>query len=247
MAENSNISWTDHTFNPWMGCVKVSAGCANCYAESLVTGRMGRDVWGADKPRHVTSESNWRNPVKWNRKAAAQGRRDRVFCASLCDVFEDHATANATRPDLWSLIRETPNLDWLLLTKRPQRIFECLPSDWGDGYQNVWLGTSIENNEVAERARILAEVPAVVRFISYEPALGQIDRVPLEGIDWLIVGGESGSGFRPMDPDWAREARDRCRAEGVAFFFKQLSAFRPGQGDLDGEKIQEFPAPRMAR
>lgn len=244
MAENSKISWTNHTFNPWMGCVKVSSGCANCYAETLVTGRMGRDVWGADKPRQVTSDANWKKPRKWNRDAEKAGERLRVFCASLCDVFEDHPTANATRPRVFELIRETPNLDWLVLTKRPERMPECLPEDWGHGWPNVWLGTSVEDNSVIYRAVHLRRVPAVVRFISYEPAIGPVDQLNLLGIHWLICGGESGPGFRPMDLQWARDIRDRCAEEGVAFFFKQQSNFRPGIGDLDGEVPQEYPDPR---
>lgn len=244
MAEESKISWTDNTFNPWMGCVKVSAGCANCYAEQLVTGRMGRDVWGADKQRQVTSAQNWHNPVKWNRKALKEGRRVKVFCASLCDVFEDHEVANNNRPMLFALIRDTPHLDWLLLTKRPERLRACLPYDWGQGWPNVWLGTSIEDNAVIGRADFLRQVPAVVRFISYEPAIGPVDELELDGIDWLICGGESGSNFRELDPQWARDIRDRCDAADVAFFFKQLSGFRPGHGELDGSKPQAFPKPR---
>lgn len=241
MAENSKIAWTHHTFNPWMGCVKVSAGCANCYAEKLVTGRMGLDVWGVDASRKVTSVQNWKKPYKWDRDAALAGERHRVFCASLCDVFEDHRVAHEYRPRLFDLMRETPNLDWLLLTKRPERISSCLPDSWFPGWPNVWLGTSIEDNSVVERAVHLRKVATIVRFVSYEPAIGPIDQLNLEGINWLICGGESGPRFREMKLTWAREIRDRCRQLNVPFFFKQVSAFRPGQGDLDGKLIREYP------
>lgn len=253
MAENSNISWTHHTFNPWMGCVKVSDGCKNCYAESLVTGRMGRPVWGANAERHVTSDANWKKPLKWNREAASAGGRYRVFCASLCDVMEDRMDLVAPRIRLWRMIEQTPHLDWLLLTKRlenPLTNFDVpeggykkhfLLSDWNAGYDNVWLGTSVEDMRVSARVDALRKIPAKVRFISYEPVIGPINGLDLTGIHWLICGGESGSGYRPMELQWARDARDMCREQGVAFFFKQWSAFRPGQGDLDGEKPHEYP------
>ncbi len=241
MAENSTIAWTDHTFNPWMGCAKVSDGCANCYAEALVTGRMGKPIWGSLAKRQVTTASKWRKPVLWNLKARDRGRPFRVFCASLCDVFEDHPTAEAERPALFGLIRRTPHLDWLLLTKRPERINACLPDDWGDGWPHVWLGTSVENNDWVSRADELRCVPALVRFISYEPAIGPIDKLNLAGIHWLICGGESGAGFRPMNLKWARDARRACARTGTAFFFKQESGFRPGTGTLDGQLPREYP------
>lgn len=240
MGDTTKIAWTDHTFNPWMGCAKVSAGCANCYAETFTRNRMGKSLWGADGTRQVTSDANWRKPLRWNRDAEAEGRRHRVFCASLCDVFEDHPVAEETRPRLWRLIAATPCLDWQLLTKRPEAAAGMAGYFW-DANPNVWIGTSIEGQWVAERADVLRWVPAAVRFISYEPALGPLD-IDLDGIHWVICGGESGPGYRPMDLDWARAMRDRCRAADVAFFFKQQSGPRPGMGDtLDGERIQEFP------
>lgn len=249
MGENSKIAWTDHTFNPWMGCTKVSAGCAHCYAEALVTGRMGKDVWGPDATRQVTSAANWRKPVQWNRRWLKRSldtprlRRERVFCGSLCDVFEDHPVAHEARDRLWELIRDTPHLDWLLLTKRPELIERNLPYGWDERkcWPNVWLGTSIENNDVVHRADALRQIKARVRFLSYEPALGPIDKVNLKGIDWVICGGESGPGFRPMDMAWARSIGIRCKLRNIPFFFKQVAAFRPGTGDLDGETIQEVP------
>jgi protein gp37 len=248
MAEETLIAWTDHTFNGWIGCTKVSAGCTNCYAETLATNRMGLNVWGPTASRKVTT-TPWQNARMWNRAAARAGVRRRVFCGSMMDWAEDHPVANRTRAAVWELVRECPWLDWQMLTKRPQRIRECLPKDWGSGgYHNVWLGTSVEDMRVAERVDHLRDIPAVVRFISYEPALGPLDDLDLAGIDWVIVGGESGSGFRPMDVAWARSMRRKCAAEGVAFFFKQSAAIRTEMGiELDGQIVREYPTPRVAR
>lgn len=245
MSAETLIAWTDSTWNPWMGCTKVSAGCANCYAETLTRNRMGKSLWGPNATRQVTTADYWRKPLKWNREAAKAGTIHKVFCASLCDVFEDHPIANETRPKLWDLVRVTPNLAWQILTKRPERILENLPADWHDGYPNVWLGTSVEDMRVAHRADALRDIPAVVRFISYEPALGPLHDLDLRGIDWVIVGGESGSGYRPMDLDWARSMRLHCEAHDVAFFFKQSSAYRTEMGiELDGEIVRKYPTPR---
>lgn len=184
---------------------------------------------------------------RWNSLAARAGARRRVFCASLCDVFEDHPTANSTRPRLWDLIRECNALDWQLLTKRPQNIAAMLPADWGDGWTHVWLGTTIEDMRVAGRADHLRQIPAAVRFISYEPALGPLDDLDLHGIQWVIYGGESGPGRRaegtPDDPKaWARSMRERCERLGVAFFHKQSVGARTEMGiELDGEVIRQFP------
>jgi protein gp37 len=240
MGAMTKIAWTDYTFNPWMGCTKVSDGCRNCYALELTKNRMGLDVWGG-APRQVT-KSPWKNAMAWNRDARVAGQRRRVFCGSLCDVFEDDATANATRPRVWQLIRECEALDWQLLTKRPENIARMLPEDWGSGWPHVWLGTSIEDMRVASRADHLRAVQAAVRFISYEPALGPLDALDLAGIHWVIYGGESGPRYRPEDKAWARSMRDRCRRLGIAFFHKQSSAPRTEQGiELDGQVIREFP------
>ena len=246
MSQKTLIAWTDHTFNPWMGCVKVSAGCTNCYAERLTRDRMGLSLWGPNSNRQIT-KAPWRNVRRWNKAAAEEGVRRRVFCASLCDVFEDHPIANQTRPALWDLIRECTALDWQLLTKRPERIMENLPSDWGsEGWPHVWLGTSIEDMQVADRADHVRRLPAVVRFISYEPALGPLDDLSLEGIDWVIYGGESGPGYRQEDKGWARAMRRKCAAAGVAFFHKQSSGHRTAMGiTLDGQIVREYPVPRQ--
>lgn len=247
MGENSKIEWTDHTFNPWIGCVKVSPGCQHCYAEAQ-NKRWGKDLWGVDKPRQVTSDAYWKQPFTWNAEAEAAGERRRVFCASMADVFEDRPDLIEPRGRLIELIAATPALDWLLLTKRPQGILDRLDevvqlprgdegdwiaSQWLDGNPpaNVWLGTSVENQKVAdERIPHLLRVPAAVRFLSCEPLLGEIDiehHLRKEGIDWVIVGGESGHGARPMHPQWARGLRDQCEMFGVSFFFKQWGEWFP--------------------
>lgn len=233
MAENSKIEWTHHTFNPWIGCQKVGPGCDHCYAETWdargLQQRKGR--WGAHAARTRTSAANWRKPVAWNRAAAAAGERHRVFCASLADVFDNHASIPPEwRADLWALIRATPNLDWMLLTKRSGNIAAMLPQDWGDGYPNVWLGCTVVNQAEADRdIPKLLDAPAAVRFLSMEPLLGRVIIAPelLAHLDLVIVGGESGPNARPMHPDWARSLRDQCVAARVAFNFKQWGEWGP--------------------
>jgi protein gp37 len=252
MGESSKIEWTTHTFNPWIGCMKVSPGCDHCYAESL-SKRYGWATWGQRKTattepsvgtRKRTSEANWRKPLQWAKTAGAAGERHRVFCASLADVFDNQAPPE-WRADLFKLIRQTPELDWLLLTKRPENIKKMLPLDWGGDYANVWLGTTCEDQANYDRRwPILANIPAAIRFISYEPAIGPLDpygvvvpkgfRTP----DWLICGGESGPGARMMDPEWARHARDECEINCTAFFMKQMTAKQPIPDDLF---VREFP------
>lgn len=243
MAQKTNIGWTDHTFNPVWGCAKVSPGCKNCYAEALAS-RYGAGVWGPGAPRRTFGDKHWAGPRTWNRAAEKAGERRRVFCGSMCDVFEDHVTVNAERLKLWPLIKQTPNLDWLLLTKRPENVLAMLPQDWGQGYPNVWLGASVEGNDYAWRADCLRAVPAAVRFVSYEPALGPVDALALDGLHWVIYGGESGPGHRAEDKRWARDMRDRCRAAGVAFYHKQSAGPLPERGvELDGQVLKAFPSP----
>ena len=260
MAEQSKIEWTDHTFNPWEGCQKVAPECDNCYAEARDARFTGGIHWGPKAPRRRTSAQNWQKPLKWNAQAeafnATHGRRQRVFCASLADVF-DNAVDPAWRSDLWALIRECDQLDWLLLTKRPQNMAKMLPPDWNDGWPNVWLGTSAGTQKTADQnIPHLLKTPAAIRFVSAEPMLGPVNLLvtdtqgheisSLRGIavdpsdpdgpdeyyctgklDWVICGGESGPSARPMHPDWARSLRDQCRAAGVAFFFKQWGEWSP--------------------
>lgn len=252
MAEKTIIAWTDHTFNIAWGCTKISPGCKNCYADTL-SSRYGHDVWGPRNPRRVFSAKHWAEPLKWDRESHSRtpgcrgaGLNHLVFSSSMCDIFEDHETIIAELPKLWPLIRSTPWLDWQLLTKRADRIASSLPADWGDGYANVWLGVSVENNEYVERADHLRAIPASVRFISYEPAIGPLPDLNLAGIDWIIYGGESGAGFRQHDLDWPRAMHSRCEAEDVAFFYKQSAAYRTEMGTtLDGKTIRKFPLPRQ--
>jgi protein gp37 len=180
MAENSAIEWTDHTFNPWTGCTKVSPGCDGCYAEAWAK-RSGTVRWGAGEPRRRTTDANWRLPLKWNRQAEAEGRRFRVFCASLADVF-DNQVPDEWRVDLFRLVAATPHLDWLLLTKRignawPMMLEVSKRCQGGEQpMENVWLGATVVNQDEADRdiAKLLA-VPARVRFLSMEPLLGPVD------------------------------------------------------------------------
>jgi protein gp37 len=247
MAKDTRISWCDHTFNIVWGCTKVSAGCAHCYAERLAKRLDNRKLWGPDAERRVFGEHHWHEPEAWNGNAEREGVRRRVFACSMCDVFDEHPSIGPEREKLWALINRTPNLDWLIVTKRPARITECLPADWGEGYANVWLGVTIESGEYAHRADTLRSIPAVVRFISYEPALGPLDSLSLEGIDWVIYGGESGPHHRPDDLDWARIMKQRCDAKGITMYFKQRGGLRPGmEPTLDGEALHAYPTPRTS-
>ncbi|MEM6667442.1 MAG: DUF5131 family protein [Pseudomonadota bacterium] len=267
MAETSAIEWTDRTFNPWTGCTNISPGCDNCYAEAW-SKRSGHVKWGKH-PRKRTTEAYWRAPRMWQRKAdlyeAQLGRRQRVFCASLADVFDNKADP-VWRTDLFAMIRETPSLDWQLLTKRPQNIEKMLPHDWSPlVYGNVWLGfTAEDQTRFDQRKRFIDDVPAAVWFVSYEPAIGPLritgdDPKP----DWLIVGGESGGGARIMRSEWARNILRDCRKHEIAPFLKQWGTYAnnplvqedgmsvaeakavdqegKGGGMLDGLVIREFP------
>lgn len=269
MSENSKIEWTDHTFNAWIGCTKISPGCDHCYAERERASTALRVVWGAGNPRHRTAASTWNNPKRWNARHgeffAKHDRRQRVFCASLSDVF-DNAVPPAWRMDLFRLIGDTPNLDWLLLTKRIGNVPTMLREIGVDRLpDNVWLGATIVNQEEADRdiPKLLA-VPARVRFLSMEPLLGPVDisrhldycekldkhgisrraggqHIKCDkhcGISWVIAGGESGPGARPMHPEWARDLRDQCAAAGVAFHFKQHGEWAPGSGDFVSGSVE---------
>jgi protein gp37 len=265
MGEITAISWTNHTWNPWIGCTKVSPGCTNCYAEIQNQRYRWTTGWGPGKERHITSGSNWNEPLRWAKKARTGGRREKVFCASLADVF-DHEAPVFARRSLWQIIRSTSDiLDWQLVTKRPHRIEHVMHEDGleHDFFLNnrAWLITSTEDQEwFDKRVPALLKISAAVHGISAEPLLGAIDArrylrptpcsvcngsvsIPVPGenggkpcpaclvsksgqgytnsLDWVIVGGESQSGARPMHPDWARSLRDQCLAFGVSLFFKQ--------------------------
>jgi protein gp37 len=227
--QDSKIEWTNHTFNPWRGCTKVSEGCTHCYAETLSHRNPSvLGFWGDAGTRVIASESAWGEPIKWDRKAKKAGERHRVFCASLADVFENREELVQPRERLFATIQATPGLDWLLLTKRPQNIASMATEALGWDVAthgtppNIWLGTSVENRKHGLlRIDRLRKIPATIRFLSVEPLLEDLGEIDLTGIHWVIVGGESGHGARPMHPDWVRAIRDQCVADRVPFFFKQ--------------------------
>lgn len=250
MAEATKIEWCHHTFNPWVGCAKVSPGCANCYAAVDTPARVARsggvELWGKNADRQIKADSGWREPLAWDRAAAKAGERRRVFCLSQGDWLEDRWDLDAPRLRLLDLIDRTPNLDWLLLTKRPEqfkavllRAVQRVPGDvdtydraivlgteWllGRPPANVWVGVSVEDQPRAdERIPALLKIPAKVRFLSVEPLLGPVDLAPwLDRLDWVIVGGESGPKARPCNLAWIRSVVDQCKAAGVPCFVKQL-------------------------
>lgn len=258
----TKIEWADYTFNPWLGCTKVSEACRNCYAEAWAK-RSGLVKWGADAARRRTSESYWRQPLKWNRDAQIGGGRKRVFCASLADVFEDRRELAPWRGYLFALIQTTPNLDWLLLTKRPHNIQFMLraASVYGDNFpSNAWLGTTVESDECAHRVDDLIEAAgefAPVLFLSCEPLLGPLNltanqrhqvehggyRPMIDDLQWVIAGGESGFSHRGLSLENVRRLRDDCARAGVPFFFKQHGGKTPKAGGclLDGKEWKEFP------
>jgi protein gp37 len=230
MGKNSKIEWTNHTFNPWWGCTKVSAACKHCYAESWAK-RVGQQVWGPKASRRFFSEQHWNGPITWDLEAAQSGVRRRVFCASMADVFERRADLNQWREKLWDLIEVTPNLDWLLLTKRPQQVESYVP--WKTWPENVWLGTTVEDQKTAElRLPYLASIPAAVRFISAEPLLGPLNISGWLGtsVNWVITGGESGPKARPSSPSWFKGLLAQCMESEVPFHFKQWGDWAPGDG-----------------
>lgn len=240
MAEQSAISWTDGTFNPWIGCTRVSPGCDHCYAARDNERRKWVSAWGAERRRTKT----WGDPLKWNRKAAETGYRPRIFCASLADVF-DNEVDPAWRADLWQLLRETPNLRWMLLTKRIGNAAKMLPMDWP--FQHVGLMATMVNQEEYDRDRLkLSAVPAPWRGISAEPLLGRIildHKDARENLDWVITGGESGPGHRPLDMDAVRYLRDQCRDLGITFHHKQNGGVRGKDAGclVDGREHKAFP------
>lgn len=249
MSENSAIEWTDHTFNPWWGCTKVSEGCEHCYAEAWAK-RTGHSVWGKQSDRRFFGDKHWAEPLKWNREAEKAGVRRRVFCASMADVFENRPDLDSQRARLGNLIRSTPALDWLLLTKRPHNMVEmgvrdfCFDPEAWPG-EIVAMTTAEDQARFDERVPELLAVPAARHGISYEPALGPLDisRHASE-IDWLIAGAESGHGARPMVEQWIRDVRDQCIAAGVRFFYKQKLDGRGHKVSLpmlDGRQWAETP------
>lgn len=268
MGEHSNIEWTEHTFNPWWGCSEVSPGCDHCYARRLAQRVHPKlELWGPKSVRLTFEPRHWNEPLGWNRKAENAGRRDRVFCLSMGDLFDNQVDLDEERAELWYLIHKTPSLDWLLLTKRIGNVERMVPASWLKGHwpKHVRLGVSIVNQPEADR-----DLPRLValpcpNFVSMEPLLAAVDlsnwlaiepdrdwswrpkskfgEKPL--IDWVIVGGESGPGARPMHPDWARSIRDQCAAAGVPFLMKQMGGVQDKRGGLhdlpEDLRVREFP------
>lgn len=250
MAEKSAIEWTEATWNPWYGCLKVSPGCKFCYMYRDMV-RYGRD------PHIVTrSKTKFKDPLTWVRTGKAPKF---CFTCSWSDFFI--AEADEWRGEAWEIIRKTPQITYQILTKRPERIREHLPADWGSGYKNVWLGVSAENQQYAdERIPHLLKIPASVLWVSAEPLLGRIDfsmidwdgstaLTVLEGysrIKWVVAGGESGPECRPMQAEWARTIAQQCKAVNAAFFMKQMGGKADKRGDLsdipEDLRIRQYPA-----
>lgn len=257
MSENSAIGWTDHTYNAWWGCMKVSPGCQNCYALTF-SKRTGHDIWGppATTPRRFFGEKHWQEPFKWNAAAQAAGERKRVFSASMSDVFEEHPDVGPHRDRLFRTIEATPWLDWQLLTKRPENVNRMIPSGWmTDPPKNWWQGTSVENQDAAEdRINELVSTPAPIHFLSVEPMIGPVNLRPWlwsdsrhtltsDLLDWVIIGGESGPGHRALSISWVEDLVSECQAASVAVYVKQDSGQYPGrQGRIPDElMLHEFP------
>jgi protein gp37 len=233
---NSKIEWTHHGFNPWIGCQKVSPGCDHCYAEREMDHRYHFVQWGPHGERRRTSVEYWKGPRRWARAAQKNGERVLVFCASHADWL-DNQVPPQWRTDLAREIEATPELIWQLLTKRIENYWRLAP--WLEAPQNVWLGVTAEDQlHYEKRWAILRDIPARVRFISYEPALGPLIITGTQVPDWIICGGESGLGARMMDPAWARALRDLCSARGIPFFMKQMTGKKPIPADL---LVREFP------
>ena len=226
MGSTTGIAWTDRTFNPWWGCTKVSPACDNCYAATVAANRK-LAVWGAGVLRRQTSEANRRTPFAWDREAAREGVRYRVFTLSMGDVM-DGEVPQAWREELWEIIDQTPNLDWQLLTKRPENYRRFLPAQFR--HQNVWFGTTAENQQYYDArwptlAKLRDRFPAAPLWISYEPALGPITlKTHKTRPNWVIFGGESGSRYRSMETEWAESMLEECRELKVAYFMKQMAS-----------------------
>lgn len=269
MGVTTKIPWCHHTWNPWRGCAKVSEGCAHCYAErGSKRNPASLGTWGERGRRAIGAEAYWHLPFRWNREAVDAGERRRVFSLSLGDWLEDRPDLDVPRGRLLATIALTPQLDWLLLTKRPERFrpavraakgtgnpvydvaLDFLRENWLAGVPpaNVWIGVSAENQpRLNERRDALAAIPASVRFISAEPLLGPISILGSRA-DWVIMGGESGPDARPCDIAWIRALIAQCRRIGAAPFVKQLGAnvealdigfIHPGDAFPGGPKLSD--------
>ncbi len=256
MGRNSSIGWCHHTFNPWMGCLKVSSACEQCYAEQYVNHYHGK-FWGpaATTPRKKTSDGTWRNPTKWNKEAAKNNARYRVFCASLADVFEDHPMVEPWRIELFNLIANTPYLDWLLLTKRPENILKFIPEVWRNGHcpKNIWFMTTTEDQETYDKrwpeVELIREKTGNIAGVSMEPLRGYVDLRKHKSLpDWVIVGGESGplDKIERLNMNAVKDIQNQL-PKSTAFFFKQVGSvmareLKWGNTDPRGENPMALPS-----
>jgi protein gp37 len=239
MADRSGIEWTEATWNPVTGCSKVSPGCAHCYAETLsLRFRWSAKAWlPANAGENVVLHpERLGQPLRWRRPRL-------VFVNSMSDLFHEKVPLRFVRR-VFDVMAEAERHTFQILTKRPERLLELAPDLFWP--RNVWIGVSIENRRWLGRADALRLLPAAVRFISAEPLLGSLAGLNLDGIDWLIAGGESGHRHRPVEEEWVRQLRDLCRANRVPFFFKQVGGRTPKAGGrtLDGREWSQMPRPK---
>jgi protein gp37 len=236
MADRSTIEWTEATWNPVTGCTKVSAGCDNCYAETFAERWRGIPGHPYEQgfdlrfwPDRLDQPRRWRRPRV-------------IFVNSMSDLYHQRVPASYVERVL-ETIRDTPQHTYQVLTKRPGKMASVMRRLQPDALPNLWLGTSIEDDDWVARADHLRDTPAAVRFLSLEPLLGPVPSLDLTGIDWVIVGGESGPRHRPIEQHWVTEIRDRCLDAGVPFFFKQWGGVRPKSGgrELEGRAWDEMP------
>lgn len=228
MAKNTEISWTDHTWNPWQGCRKISTGCKNCYMFRDKK-RFGQDPTDIHKSGNITFFA----PLSWKKPA-------KVFTCSWSDFFIEEA--DTWRDDAWAVIRATPHLTYQVLTKRPERIWDHLPEDWP--LENVWLGVTVESQREDHRIDELLRIPAEKRFVSVEPMIGPVSFRPgwAHSLDWVICGGESGPNAREMKPSWALSLKEDCDDYGTPFFMKQMSGYNPRKIPIPKcLDVKEFP------
>lgn len=233
MGKDTKISWAHHTLNLWIGCEKVSDGCRHCYAETSTYTRTqrakGRELWGGAGERHIVSDATVNQVHRWNREARDSGERQRVFCSSLSDILEDRRELDEHRARLWDIVERCPNLDFLLLTKRPLNWLKMAPPSWlrGDWPRNAWAGVTIESDRYLTRAHHLVEAArwAPVRFVSAEPLLGRLTMGHMAGqIDWVIIGGESGPKARSTVIDRLDRLAHDCIMSGIPVWMKQLGS-----------------------
>lgn len=243
MAEKTGIGWCDHTWNPWVGCSKVSDECQQCYIEKIMK-RQGREPFHGPVR---TAASTWHSPRLWNKRAHAARVRRRVFTCSMSDFF--HPLADDWRDAAWSVIRDCESLDWLICTKRADQIVDRLPADWGDGWDHVWLGVTVGCRATQSRLDVLEQVPAKLKWVSVEPLLQRLDLRPyLTWLDWVVTGCEQAAKGkrRLMDMAWVRDLDQQCREHGVAHYFKQAYTDNKGRPRmnplLDGRIVHEFPS-----